>query len=205
MSPRRAEGRAQALAERMGFRFDWNRSAESLGPGGAQKLEILKLLWRETRIMILGEPTAMLSPADASALFVSLRTLTEAGATVLLVTHRLPEVLDHAERVTVLRAGQRVADVAVADTSGPELARAIIGGDPRRTSPDQASCPERRCSGWRGSSRGIGGTTRSRALIWRYGPARSWASRAWRAADSAALRRDRGDPSTFRWKRPPGR
>ena len=119
--------RAEALAEKMGFAFEWNRPSSELGPAGAQKLEILKLLWREARVMILDEPTAMLSPADGEALFGSLRTLVDAGATVILVTHRLPEVLDHCSRVTVLRAGQRVADLPVSKTDAAHLARLIVG------------------------------------------------------------------------------
>ena len=126
-----AKSRAETLAGRMGFAFDWDRPAEELGPAGAQKLEILKLLWREARVMILDEPTAMLSPADGEALFGSLRTLVAAGATVILVTHRLPEVMDHCSRVTVLRAGRRVADLAVRDTSAAELANLIVGEDLR--------------------------------------------------------------------------
>ncbi|RYG24653.1 ABC transporter ATP-binding protein [bacterium] len=122
-----ARERAQQLAERMGFRFDWDRPASELGPAGAQKLEILKLLWRNARIMILDEPTAMLSPSDGEALFDSLRTLVDAGATVILVTHRLPEVLNHCSRVTVLRAGRRVADLAVSETDAASLARLIVG------------------------------------------------------------------------------
>ncbi len=123
-----ARVRAQDLADRMGFAFEWDRPAQELGSAGAQKLEILKLLWREARIMILDEPTAMLSPADGDALFGSLRVLVDAGATVILVTHRLPEVIDHCSRVTVLRAGRRVADMAVADTNARELASLIVGG-----------------------------------------------------------------------------
>ena len=122
-----ARRRAESLAAQMGFRFEWDRPASELGPAGAQKLEILKLLWREARIMILDEPTAMLSPADGKALFDSLRTLVDGGATVILVTHRLPEVIDHCSRVTVLRAGRRVADLAVAETDARALARLIVG------------------------------------------------------------------------------
>jgi ABC-type uncharacterized transport system ATPase subunit len=122
-----ARERAEALAQRMGFQFEWDRPASDLGPASAQKLEILKLLWREARIMILDEPTAMLSPADGDALFGSLRTLVDAGATVILVTHRLPEVLDHCSWVTVLRGGKRVADKAVSETNASELAGLIVG------------------------------------------------------------------------------
>lgn len=127
LKPRQAQHRAEALAERMGFHFDWRADAATLSPAGAQKLEILKLLWRDARVMILDEPTAMLSPADADALFASLRKLTAEGATVLLVTHRLPEVMDFAKRVTVLRGGNRVADLAVSETTSSELAGLIVG------------------------------------------------------------------------------
>ena len=122
-----ARERAESLASKMGFQFAWDRPASELGPASAQKLEILKLLWREARVMILDEPTAMLSPADGEALFGSLRTLVAAGATVILVTHRLPEVIDHCSRVTVLRGGRRVADKPVAETSARELAGLIVG------------------------------------------------------------------------------
>ena len=119
--------RADELAARMGFAFEWDASAEGLSPGAAQKLEILKLLWRRSRFMILDEPTAMLSPADGDALFASLGQLAREGATILLVTHRLPEVLDHCVDVTVLRGGKKVADRRVADTNASELAELIVG------------------------------------------------------------------------------
>ena len=124
---RGAERRAQSLAERMGFSFSWQKPASTLSPAGAQKLEILKLLWREARIMILDEPTAMLSPADSDALFQSLTLLASQGATVILVTHRLPEVLDHCSTVTVLRGGRLIATKNVADTNAVELASLIVG------------------------------------------------------------------------------
>lgn len=122
-----AERRAQELAQKMGFSFDWHRNAAELSPAGAQKLEILKLLWRNSRIMILDEPTAMLSPADGEALFQSLRQLVGEGNTVILVTHRLPEVFGHCSRVTVLRGGKRVAEKAVSETNPAELAELIVG------------------------------------------------------------------------------
>ena len=124
---RRAEARAQSLSEKMGFQFDWQRDAAELSPAGAQKLEILKLLWRNSRIMILDEPTAMLSPSDGKALFDSLEQLAHEGNTILLVTHRLPEVFDHCQSVSVLRGGRKVAEKSVADTHSHELAELIVG------------------------------------------------------------------------------
>lgn len=127
INPRAAAERAESLAASMGFQFDWRRNASHLSPAGAQKLEILKLLWRNARIMILDEPTAMLSPADSDALFESLKKLTEEGATILLVTHRLPEVLEHCHRVTVLRGGRFIESKAVSETDASELAEMIVG------------------------------------------------------------------------------
>ncbi|MFQ3587300.1 MAG: ABC transporter ATP-binding protein [Fimbriimonadaceae bacterium] len=127
VDPKKAVPRAQALAERMGFTFDWHADAGGLTPAAAQKLEILKLLWRNVRIMILDEPTAMLSPADGEALFQSMRSLVADGATVLLVTHRLPEVFDYCESVTVLRGGRLVWSTSAAETDPRSLAEAIVG------------------------------------------------------------------------------
>ncbi len=122
-----AEQRAESLAQKMGFQFEWRRDAAELSPAGAQKLEILKLLWRNSQVMILDEPTAMLSPADGEALFQSLRLLVAEGKTVILVTHRLPEVFGHCSRVTVLRGGKKVAERAVTETNPAELAELIVG------------------------------------------------------------------------------
>jgi simple sugar transport system ATP-binding protein len=123
--------RAEQMARTMGFRFDWDAPSSTLSPAGAQKLEILKLLWRESEVMILDEPTAMLSPADSEELYSSLKRLAEEGRTVIVVTHRIREVLDHCERVTVLRGGRRVATLPVAETDEASLARLIIGRDLR--------------------------------------------------------------------------
>ncbi|HRF58959.1 MAG TPA: ABC transporter ATP-binding protein [Fimbriimonadaceae bacterium] len=123
IAERDAEARATELATRMGFEFSWRAPAGSLSPAGAQKLEILKLLWRQARIMILDEPTAMLSPADGDALFVSLKQLAAEGDTIILVTHRLPEVLQHCSHVTVLRGGRNVAHAAIGEHETPDAAQ----------------------------------------------------------------------------------
>lgn len=121
--------RANELASKMGFEFDWNQESYFLSPAGAQKLEILKLLWKSAEVMILDEPTAMLGPEDATAMFKSLQKLVESGATILLVTHRLPEVFEYCHRVTILRAGVKVGDHLVKDVTASQLAQEIVGGD----------------------------------------------------------------------------
>lgn len=137
-----AEQRATELANRMGFEFDWSAEASTLSPAGAQKLEILKLLWRKTDIMILDEPTAMLSPADSDALYDSLKQLVADGATVIVVTHRLPEVMNHCRDVTVLRGGKFIDAKPVSETNPAELAELIVGHavppPSRRSVPDNA-------------------------------------------------------------------
>ncbi len=127
MDLKSARIRAEELATRMGFSFNWNAEASTLSSASAQKLEILKLLWRESKLLILDEPTAMLSPADSDALYASLRRLTQEGATVIVVTHRLPEVMDHCADVTVLRGGKLVVARPVKQTTAQELSDAIVG------------------------------------------------------------------------------
>lgn len=119
--------RADSLAAKMGFQFDWHASAEELSTAGGQKLEVLKLLWRDASIMILDEPTAMLSPQDSEAMYASLKQLVATGATVIVVTHRIPEVMDHCDRLTVLRGGETVAEREVAGLSSDEIAELIVG------------------------------------------------------------------------------
>lgn len=121
--------RADELAAKMGFSFDWYGESSMLSPAGGQKLEILKLLWRESKIMILDEPTAMLSPQDSDALYESLKQLAASGATVIVVTHRIAEVFEHCKRVTVLRGGKKVADHEVTDVTPDKLAEEIVGGE----------------------------------------------------------------------------
>ncbi|MDW8103583.1 MAG: ABC transporter ATP-binding protein [Armatimonadota bacterium] len=126
--------RAQELAKLIGLEADWDAPAGSLSVSQQQKVEILKLLLREARVLIFDEPTAVLPPADAEAFFALLHRFAEEGRTVLLVTHKLQEVLTHADEVTVLRAGRVVATMPVREKPGapPQvdartLARLIVG------------------------------------------------------------------------------
>lgn len=127
IDPAPNEARAQKLADQMGFKFDWHRPASSLGAGEAQKLEILKLLWRESQIMILDEPTAMLSPADGEALYESLKLLAAQGKCIIVVTHRLSEVMDYCSQVTVLRQGRLIDSKPVSEVTTSQIAELIVG------------------------------------------------------------------------------
>jgi len=122
-----ATHRAEMLAQRMNFHFRWERPASELSPASAQKLEILKLLWREASVMILDEPTAMLSPTDADQLYSSLQDLAREGATIIVVTHRLQEVMEFAEDVTILRGGRLISGQSVARSTIEDIAEGIVG------------------------------------------------------------------------------
>jgi len=126
---RTAQAKAEQLADALQFQPDWSRPAAELSVAARQKLEILKLLWRDAEILILDEPTAMLSPRDVDALFETLMRLKAQGRTILLVTHKLNEAMRYADFVTVLRGGRKVADAPIAEVDAQTLTRWIVGDD----------------------------------------------------------------------------
>lgn len=124
---REAQDRARELAGRLGFAFDWDAPAESLGLGQRQRLELVRLLWRDSSVLVLDEPTTVLTAAEVEGLFTVLRSLAEEGRTVLFITHKLEEVRRVAENVTVLRGGSVVGRVARSEIDVREIARLMIG------------------------------------------------------------------------------
>ena len=116
-----------ALMRETGLHVDLNALVQDLPVGERQRLEILKALVRGARILILDEPTAVLTPQETDALFVTLRGLRARGTTVLLITHKLKEIMALCDAVTVMRGGQVVLDCLIADTSVDGLAEAMVG------------------------------------------------------------------------------
>ena len=117
----RSSGAWRSSASATGSRSTRGARIWQLSVGEQQRVEILKALYREARILILDEPTAVLTPQESEALFATLRTMAEEGRTVIFISHKLHEVKAVADRVTVLRGGRNVATVATADAT---LARA---------------------------------------------------------------------------------
>ena len=115
------------LMESTGLRVDLDAIVADLSVGDRQRLEILKALYRGARILILDEPTAVLTPQETEQLFGVLALLREKGTTILLITHKLKEVMRLCDFVTVMRGGRVVQDVAIKDTSVESLAEAMVG------------------------------------------------------------------------------
>ena len=124
-----ARERVRALSREYGLEVEPDAIVETLPVGVAQRVEILRELSRSPAVLILDEPTAVLAPAEIDAFFVTVRALAARGAAILIVTHKLQEVVAHTERVTVLRGGNVVARFVTAQTSVDEIARAMVGGE----------------------------------------------------------------------------
>ena len=125
----RARREVRELSERTGLRVDVDRKVSELSVGEAQRVEILKALFRGARVLILDEPTAVLSPPEVGELWTVLRGLRAEGATVILITHRLDEVMEISDAITVMRAGTTVGRMITAETSPTGIARAMVGRD----------------------------------------------------------------------------
>jgi simple sugar transport system ATP-binding protein len=128
-----ATARAREIMESAGLAVPLDAPTSSLTVGERQRLEILRVLYRGARALLLDEPTAVLSPLEAEDLYATLRRLAEGGASIAVVTHRLDEVTKHADRVTVMRRGKVVLSAKqdrAAPLSTDDLTRAIMGGEP---------------------------------------------------------------------------
>ena len=124
---RAARAQVTELAERHRLAVDPDATVGELSVGVRQRVEILKALYRHARVLILDEPTAVLTPPERDALFAVLRRLASDGRTVLFVTHKLHEVTAITDRVTILRDGRTVANLRTANTDAAEIVRAMTG------------------------------------------------------------------------------
>src|SRR5205809_7319237 len=124
---RAIEERVEELSRRYGLAVDPHARIWQLSVGEQQRVEILKALYQDARILILDEPTAVLTPQEADALFLTIRAMAADGRTVIFISHKLHEVKAVADRVTVLRRGKSVATVAAADATPRSLAALMVG------------------------------------------------------------------------------
>src|ERR1022692_697781 len=124
---KKARARLEALAHRYGLPVNWDTPIEELPVGVQQRIEILKLLYRDAKILILDEPTAVLTPQETNDLFRNLKKLRDEGKTILLITHKLKEVMSFTDQVTVFRAGKVTGELPTAQTNPQELANLMVG------------------------------------------------------------------------------
>jgi len=124
-----ARERVRHLSETFSFAIDPDSRVERISVGQQQRVEILKALYRRADILILDEPTAVLTPQEAQELFGILRTLVREGMSVIFITHKLNEVLELADRITVLRRGKRIDTIPRAGATEQGLARMMVGRD----------------------------------------------------------------------------
>lgn len=126
-------GHARALVaehiSRWGLNLDPDAVVGELSVGAQQKVEILKLLYRDVQVLIMDEPTAVLTPQEASELFTRLTDLNRSGRTIVFISHKLDEVLDISRNITIMRKGKRVVTVPNSGLNKADLARAMVGRD----------------------------------------------------------------------------
>ncbi len=121
------KSRIQKLQEQYGFNIDLDRKINSMSVSEKQTVEIIKMLYRGARILILDEPTAVLTPQETEILFRILRTMKEKGCSIIIITHKLNEVMSISDRVTVLRKGRLAGTVVTKEASEKILASLMIG------------------------------------------------------------------------------
>jgi simple sugar transport system ATP-binding protein len=126
---RKAAREIRALSDEFKLSVDPNATIDSLSVGQQQRVELLKALYRRARLLILDEPTAVLTPQEVEEFFAILRRMREQGKTVVIITHKLSEVLAISDDVTVMRDGRVVGRVRTSETNAAELARLMVGRD----------------------------------------------------------------------------
>ncbi len=128
-----ANRRIRELGERFGFDLDPDEKVGDLSVGWQQRVEILKALYREARILVLDEPTAVLTPQETVEIFAVLRRLAAEGHSIIFISHKLYEVLEVADRITVIRRGQVVGSRIPSETDEDDLAELMVGREVQLT------------------------------------------------------------------------
>src|ERR671927_1475389 len=126
---KKAAQEIRALSDEFRLSVEQNTLVQDLSVGQQQRVELLKALYRHARLLILDEPTAVLTPQEVEEFFAILRRMREQGKTVVIITHKLSEVLAISDDVTVMRDGRVVGEVKTKETSAAELARLMVGRD----------------------------------------------------------------------------
>jgi general nucleoside transport system ATP-binding protein len=133
LDQREARQRIRELGQRFGFELDPDQKVGELSVGWQQRVEILKALYRDARILVLDEPTAVLTPQETVEIFEVLRRLAAEGHSIIFISHKLYEVLEIADRITVIRRGQVVGSRVPSETDEDDLAELMVGREVQLT------------------------------------------------------------------------
>ncbi len=128
-----ASRRIRELAQRFGFAIDPDVKVSALSVGAQQRVEILKALYRNARLLVLDEPTAVLTPQETEEIFALLRRLAESGHSIIFISHKLYEVLEIADRITVIRRGRVIGERVPGKTNEEDLAELMVGREVQLT------------------------------------------------------------------------
>jgi len=127
LNQKKMEERIRGYANRFALPVDPGAKVWQLSVGEQQRVEIMKLLCRKSEILVLDEPTAVLTPQEAEELFKTLRKMADEGKSVIFISHKMNEVMDHADRITVLKNGRVEDEMMAADATIDRLAKAVVG------------------------------------------------------------------------------
>ena len=122
-----ARKKVEELSQRYGLKVDLNAKVEDITVGMQQRVEILKMLYRDNEILIFDEPTAVLTPQEIDELMATMRGFAKEGKSILFITHKLNEIMAVADRCTVLRKGKYIGTVNICDTNKQELSNMMVG------------------------------------------------------------------------------
>ena len=129
LNEREMQKSVQQFSEQYNLAVDASAVINQLSVGEQQRVEIVKLLFRGAELLILDEPTSVLTPQETEELFKTLRVMVEEGKTVLFITHKLYEVMEYSDRITVLRGGKSVGSMLTSETSQEKLVKLMVGRD----------------------------------------------------------------------------
>ncbi len=119
----------QAIFKRYNFEVDLDAMVRDISVGAQQRVEIVKALYRKVNLLILDEPTAVLTPQESVELFKVLHELKNQQCAIIFISHKIQEVMEISDRVSILRDGKSIATMATRDTTRQELARLMVGRD----------------------------------------------------------------------------
>ena len=141
LSKKQARKKVEELSERYGLKVDLDAKIEDITVGMQQRVEILKMLYRDNEVLIFDEPTAVLTPQEIDELMKIMKGLAAEGKSILFITHKLAEIMAVADRCSVLRKGKYIGTVNTADTNQAELSRMMVGRDVQLVVDKQPAAP----------------------------------------------------------------